>query len=147
MLRLQGVHHDLVKVLELAITKTPVQFEIIQAIRTADEEMQLWLSCHNIDGSRNAHPWKTNCNGYPIGELAPNGIQGTGVSNHQGGLAIDFGALVDGNLSWDTGLYSQIANAILAAGAILNIPVIWGGNFLKPDPDHIELNRNFYKGI
>ncbi len=143
LVKLQGVHDDLKRV--LLATKSAIQFEVTQGCRTAEEEMDLWLFCHNPDGTRNEQEWKTSCNGYPIGELAPNGIQGTGISRHQGGLAIDFCAVVNGMPSWDMDLCHQIANAILKSGSILNIPIVYGGNWLKPDSDHIELNHNFYK--
>ncbi len=145
LLKLQGIHDDLKRV--LLATKSPIQFEITQGLRTADEEMKLWLSCHNNDGTRNDQPWKTNANGYPVGITSPNGIGGTGISRHQGGLAIDFCAIVNGDPSWDLDMCHQIANAILKSGAILNIPVIYGGSWLKPDSDHIELNHDFYKGV
>ncbi len=142
---LSTVHPDLQRVINLAITRTTIQFEVIQGLRTAEEEMALWLSCHNPDGSRNDQPWKCNTNGYDIGELAPNGIQGTGVSNHQQGLAIDFGAFVNGIYDGNSlALYRDIAGVILGCAASINIPIGWGGSWLKPDNDHIELNRRFY---
>ncbi len=144
-IKLKGVNPALIRVLEA--TKSPIEFRITQGSRTAEEEMALWLTCHNPDESSNGKKWLTSCNGYALGDIAPNGIQGTGVSHHQGGFAIDFAAFPDGVLSWQEEYYSQIAGAILEAAAKLDTPVVWGGSWLKKDTPHIELNRNFYKGV
>ncbi len=142
---LATVHPDLQKVIRIAFDKGTMTFNVSQAMRTADEEMAIWLSCHNIDGTRNDQPWKTNCNGYAPGTVAPNGIKGTGVSNHQGGLAVDLAVIVDGKAVWDIESYKNLANLILATAAELKIPLVWGGSFSTPDNDHFELNHNFYK--
>ena len=143
---LSTVHPDLQRVINLSITKTTIQFEVIQGLRTAEDEMALWLKCHNPDGSNNGKPWLTSCNGYDIGTLSPDGIQGTGISNHQGGFAIDFGAFIKGVYDGNTlSLYNEIAGTILGCAASINIPVTWGGSWLKPDSGHVELTRSFYR--
>lgn len=144
---LSTVHPDLQKVVNLAFDDGSIAFVVSQALRTADEEMALWLSCHNIDGSRNGQPWKTNCNGYALGTIAPNGIVGTGVSNHQGGLAVDLAVIVNEQAVWDEQFYKDLADLMLETAAHLRVSLIWGGSFKTPDNDHFELNHNFYKGI
>lgn len=144
--RMQGLHPDLVKVLNAFALISPYVCNIAQGARTAEEEMALWLDCHNPDGTRNDNPWKTNCNGYPLGTVAPNGIQGTGVSNHQGGYAVDLAVIIDGKYNTVLENYHSIANSLLAAAAKLNVPVVYGGAWQPPktDSDHFELNRAFY---
>lgn len=142
--RLETVHPDLQNVVNAVVPTSPFQIVVMQALRTADEEMQLWLSCHNNDGTRNDQPWKTNCNGYPVGVTASNGIAGTGVSNHQGGHAVDLGVEISGAMVWDMQYYKQLAGLMLGAAAKLQIPLVWGGSFITPDNDHFELNKNFY---
>ncbi len=141
---LSTVHPDLQKVVRIAFDKGIITFNVSQALRTADEEMALWLSCHNIDGTRNNQPWLTNCNGYEKGTIAPNGISGTGISNHQGGLAVDLAIIVKGVAVWDEASYQKLADLMLETAAGLNIPLQWGGSFLTPDLDHFELNGKFY---
>jgi peptidoglycan L-alanyl-D-glutamate endopeptidase CwlK len=144
--RMQGLHPDLVKVLNKFAESSPYLCNIAQGCRTADDEMGLWLECHNPDGTRNDKPWKTNCNGYPIGVVAPNGIQGTGVSNHQGGYAVDLAIIIDGTYNTVLENYHTIANSMLQAAASLNVPMVYGGSWVAPktDSDHFELNRAFY---
>jgi peptidoglycan L-alanyl-D-glutamate endopeptidase CwlK len=140
--RLSTVHADMQKLINAVVAVAPFQIVVMQALRTAQEEMQIWLSCHNIDGTRNGQPWKTNCNGYPPGTVAPNGVAGTGVSNHQSGHAVDIAAEIDGAMAWDK--YQEVADLMLATAAKLQIPIVWGGTFSTPDNDHFELNKNFY---
>jgi hypothetical protein len=108
--------------------------------------MALWLKCHNPDGTRNDDPWLTNCNGYPLGVLAPNGIQGTGESNHQGGYAVDLGVLIGGVYQGTLGYYHTIAGVLVPLAATLGVHMVYGGAWAPPktDSDHFELDRKFY---
>ncbi len=141
---LSTVHPDLQKVVRIAFDKGIITFNVSQALRTADEEMALWLSCHNIDGTRNNQPWKCNTNGYALGTLAPNGINGTGVSRHQSGHAVDLAIILKGIAVWDEESYKRLADLVLEVAAGLETPLVWGGSFLTPDLDHFELNGKFY---
>ena len=151
--RLQGCHPDLIKVAQTASdlfarSANPSQsFFITEGMRTAEEEYNLWISCHNLDGTRNGQPWKTNCNGYPVGTTTPSGIPGTGESRHQHGHAFDYAILLNGvYVQGPLTVYQQAADACLQAGAHLNIPVVYGGSWLAPktDSDHIELSEASY---
>ena len=127
-----------------AVSASPVQLVVMQGLRTREEELELWLSCHNVDGTRNGNPWKTNCNGTPIGQITPEGYAGTGISNHQSGHAVDLGIEIQGAMIWGKNYYQQLSALMLGTAAKLQIPIIWGGSFLTPDIDHYELNRSFY---
>lgn len=71
---------------------------------------------------------------------------GTGESNHQQGLAVDLGAIVDGILTWDEKYYYRIDDAMQEAAASLNVPISWSGSWLRDKEFcHWELNRNFYQ--
>jgi len=121
----------------------PLPMIVDQGNRTAEDEMVLWLKCHNMDGTKNGKPHLTGCNGYEIGTTAPNGCSGTGVSNHQGGFAVDIVVERDGAIIWkgQDPIYSQLNDAMQAAAASLGIKIKWGANFPTPDPDHWEIDR------
>lgn len=142
----EGLHADLLKVLDKFADICPITCVIAQGCRTADDEMALWLKCHNTDGTRNDEPWLTNCNGYAPGTVAPNGVKGTGVSNHQGGYAVDLGVIINGEYNTAIENYHTIANYMLQAAASLGVNLVYGGSWAAPktDSDHFELNRAFY---
>lgn len=115
--RLKGVHPDLVKVMRLAIARTPLDFTITEGLRTQARQKEL---------------------------LAAGATQ-TMNSRHLTGHAVDVAVLVGGKVRWDWPLYDQLATVILAAAKELGIPVIWGGSWktLKDGP-HFELDRKAY---
>ena len=140
-----GIHPDMVRLVEYLAQNSTIEFVVAEGLRTAEEEFALWRDCHNLDGSRIiGAPWKTDCNGYPKGQPTPQGAVGTGESNHQSGHAVDLVVTISGKAVWDIAHYQQLADAVLGAAAKLDIPVVWGGTFPRPDPDHFELNRYFY---
>ncbi len=115
--KMEGVHPDLIKVVELAIKKTPVDFMVLEGLRTPERQKQLFDS----------------------------GASQTMNSRHLDGHAVDLGAIVGGHLTWKESLYQKIADAMLQAAAELKIPIIWGGSWVTlRDLDHFELNRKFY---
>lgn len=97
--RLDGVHPDLRAVVELAITRTPVDFAVLEGLRSAARQEQL-LSA---------------------------GATTTRNSRHLTGHAVDLGAWVGGEIRWDWGLYYRIADAMADAARALDIPIRWGG--------------------
>jgi peptidoglycan L-alanyl-D-glutamate endopeptidase CwlK len=145
--KMTGLHPDLVKVARAAAQGCTVPFIIVEGRRSRERQFQLWRQSHEMDGSDiPGAKWATDRNGSPRGQLTPEGAQGTGIGNHQDGLALDFAAMSGGQIDWtDFRLYEKVADAFLQAGGSLNISVIWGGSFPKRDMDHIELNRAFYR--
>lgn len=114
---LHGVHPDLVRVATAALAITPVDFGIIEGVRTLERQKELFAA----------------------------GKSQTMNSRHLQGKAVDFAAYVDGTLSWDTPLYAQIAQAMKQAAHDLGIPVTWGGDWPHfKDLDHIELEHHAY---
>ena len=115
--RLKGVHPDLVKVVERAIEITTVDFTVLEGLRTPERQKI----------------------------LKDAGASQTLNSRHITGHAVDLGAFVDGEVRWDWPLYHQIAKAMKAAAAELNIPVEWGGNWTRfKDGPHWQLPRKDY---
>ena len=110
--RLKGVHPDLVKVVERAIEITTVDFTVLEGLRDPARQKTLMES----------------------------GASQTINSRHITGHAVDLGAYVGGSIRWDWPLYYQIADAMKAAAAELEIPLTWGGDWKTfPDGPHFEL--------
>jgi peptidoglycan L-alanyl-D-glutamate endopeptidase CwlK len=115
--RLTGVHPDLVKVVELALTYSPHDFTITEGLRSVARQR----------------------------ELKAAGASQTMNSRHITGHAIDFAVLIGGKVRWDWPLYGQVAEAFKRAAKELNVPIIWGGDWRSlRDGPHIELQRQKY---
>lgn len=115
--RLQGVHPDLVKVVELAITRTPIDFAITEGLRTKERQK----------------------------ELVAKGASKTMNSRHITGHAIDFACFIGKEVRWDWNLYNQVGPVFEACAKELSIPIVWGGRWRSfPDGPHVELDRRTY---
>lgn len=99
--RLEGVHPDLVRVVERAIQITEVDFTVLEGLRTVARQRK----------------------------LVAQGASRTMRSRHLTGHAVDLGAWVGGTVRWDWPLYYKIADAMKAAAAELNQPIEWGGDW------------------
>jgi len=120
--RLKGVHPDLVKVVKRAIELTPIDFTVLEGLRTVERQKQ----------------------------LVAKGASKTMNSRHITGHAVDLGAVIDGEVRWDWALYLQIAQAVQSASSELKIPIRWGGSWkLLSDTPLISskvLSRSFPDG-
>ena len=115
--RLQGVHPDLVRVVERAIDLTTVDFTVLEGLRSPERQQTLVAS----------------------------GASQTLNSRHITGHAVDLGAWVDNQVDWSWPLYTKIANAMKAAATELGIPIVWGGDWKTfKDGPHFELDRRYY---
>ena len=115
---LKGVHPDLVKVVEKAITLTEIDFRVTEGLRSKTRQI----------------------------ELVNKGASKTLNSRHITGHAVDVVALVGGSVRWDWPLYDKIAKAFKQSAKELNIPIVWGGDWKTfKDGPHFELDRNVYK--
>lgn len=115
--RLNGVHPDLVKVVEHAIEISTIDFTVQEGLRTPERQKVLKEA----------------------------GASQTLNSRHITGHAVDLGAWVDGEVRWDWPLYHQIAKAMKAAATELNIPIEWGGDWRTfKDGPHFQLPRKEY---
>lgn len=111
-LRLRGVHPDLVRVVSRAIELTPVDFTVLEGLRSTIRQVKLLKS----------------------------GASKTMKSRHLTGHAVDLGALVDGSVRWDWPLYYKLAEAMKTAALELLIPVEWGGDWdTFKDGPHFQL--------
>jgi len=115
--RLQGVHPDLVKVVERAIDLSPVDFTVLEGLRSPERQQTLVAS----------------------------GASQTLNSRHITGHAVDLGAWVDNQVDWSWPLYHKIANAMKAAANALGVAIVWGGDWKTfKDGPHFELDRKYY---
>lgn len=96
--RLQGVHPDLVKLVNAALSKSKIDFSVTEGLRTIARQKQLVAS----------------------------GASQTLNSRHITGHAVDLGAYVGGKIRWDWPLYFDIAEAMREASIATGIPIEWG---------------------
>lgn len=114
---LEGVHPDLVKVVNRAIELTQVDFTVIEGLRTKERQAQLLKEK------------KTT----------------TSNSRHLTGHAVDLAAWVDGTVSWNWDHYYIIEKAMKQAASELKIPIEWGGEWKSfPDAPHWQLPWSKY---
>lgn len=114
---LQGVHPDLVKVVERAIQITKQDFTVIEGMRTRQRQAQLVKS----------------------------GASKTMNSRHLTGHAVDITPWVNGSISWDWKFYNEVREAMFQAAHELGIEIEWGGNWESfRDGPHWQLSWSKY---
>ena len=115
--RLEGVHPDLVRVVNLAIELTEVDFGVTEGLRTIEKQR----------------------------EYVARGASKTMNSRHLTGHAVDLVAYVGAEVRWDWPLYHKIADAMKRAANSLGVPIVWGGDWRSfKDGPHFELDRKSY---
>lgn len=115
--RLKGVHPDLVRVVELAIKKTPIDFTVGEGLRTLRRQKR----------------------------LLKEGKTTTLNSRHLTGHAVDLFPLVNGRPSWDWQYYYPMADAMKEAAKELGVPLEWGGDWKSfKDGPHFQLPWSKY---
>lgn len=116
-MRLEGVHPDLVRVVERAIEISTVDFTVLEGLRTPERQKTLLES----------------------------GASQTMNSRHITGHAVDLGAWVDSQVDWSWPLYHKIAAAMKTAAKELGVSIVWGGDWRNfKDGPHFELDRKVY---
>jgi len=120
--KLQGVHPDLVRVVERAIQLTQVDFTVTCGVRTIAEQKVLVAAGASKTMNSRHIPGKD------------------GLSK-----AVDLAALIDGQIRWDWPLYYKLAEAMKAAAKELGVAVEWGGDWKSfKDGPHFQLNAKLY---
>ncbi|MDG9671832.1 M15 family metallopeptidase [Hahella sp. CR1] len=99
--RLVGLHPDLVKVVERAIQITPIDFTVLEGLRSLERQKELYKA----------------------------GKSKTMRSRHLTGHAVDLGVLINGSITWEARYYQILADAVKQAADELGIPIEWGGDF------------------
>lgn len=114
--RLDGVHPKLVAVVKLAITISPIDFAVLEGVRSIERQQALVKA----------------------------GASQTMRGRHLSGHAVDLGAIVDGQVRWDWPLYDKIAVAVKEAARQLGVPIEWGGDWKMRDGPHFQLTWREY---
>lgn len=120
--RLEGVHHDLVAIVNLAAEITPQPFIITEGLRTLERQKKLVAA----------------------------GASQTMRSRHLTGHAVDLAAFIDmdgsgdytsgDNIRWDWPLYKTLSIAMKDAAKELRLPIEWGGDWPTfKDGPHFQL--------
>ena len=123
--KLEGVHPDLVAVVERAIKITEKDFTVLEGLRTKERQAQLFAakksktmnSRHLTGHAVDLGPWPLN------GDFDSDGILNIA--------------------DWDE--YYPIADAMKEAAKDLGVAIVWGGDWKGfPDGPHFELDRKVY---
>lgn len=115
---LKGVHPDLRRVIDRALQISPLDFIVIEGLRTPERQRQLVAS----------------------------GASQTLNSRHLTGHAVDLLPIgYDGKAAFDWPLYYQLGPAVKRAAKELNVAIVWGGDWKSfKDGPHFELDRKVY---
>lgn len=112
--RLAGVHPDLIRVVKRAIEITPIDFTVLEGLRSRERQRQ----------------------------LVAKGASKTMNSRHITGHAVDIAPLVNGKVSWDWQYYHPLAAAVKQAAREVGVVVEWGGDWTRfKDGPHWQLPR------
>jgi len=98
---LVGVHSDLVRVMRRALEIAPVDFMVIEGLRTVERQKQ----------------------------LVAKGASQTMRSRHLTGHAVDIAPVVGGTIRWDWPLYDRLAVAVKQAAREVSVQIEWGGDW------------------
>lgn len=110
---LREVHPDLNRVVNRAITITPVDFAAGEGKRTKERQLKLYNA----------------------------GASQTLNSRHLTGHAIDLIALIDGEVRWDWPLYYKIAEAMKKAAELEHVSIEWGGVWDRQMQDYDDVEK------
>lgn len=108
---LEGVHPDLVRIVEAARAVCEIDFLCIEGLRTLARQKQ----------------------------LVADGASWTLKSRHLTGHAVDLVPVIAGQIRWDWPPYARIAAAMKTAAATLRKKVEWGGDWKRRDGPHFQL--------
>lgn len=113
---LEGLHPDLVALASLCLELSPVDFVVIDGLRSVEEQRQ----------------------------HVARGVSWTIRSRHLEGKAFDVAALDRGKITYEHEPYIKIAAACKTASYALAVPIVWGGDWKQKDMMHFELDRKAY---
>jgi peptidoglycan LD-endopeptidase CwlK len=114
---LKGIHPDLRRVIDRALQDSPLDFVVIEGLRTKERQKQLVAS----------------------------GASRTMNSRHITGHAVDLMPIGPNGPAFDWPLYDQLGPAVKLAADKLGIALDWGGDWKSfRDGPHFELDRAAY---
>ena len=114
---LKGIHPDLRRVIDRALQDGPLDFIVIEGLRTMQRQRELMAS----------------------------GASKTMNSRHLTGHAVDIAPLAGGEVSWDWPLYYQLEPVVKQAAVDLGVALEWGGDWKSfKDGPHWQLSWKAY---
>jgi len=115
---LNGIHPDLRRVIDRALKDSPLDFVVIEGLRTRERQAKLVAS----------------------------GASKTMSSRHLTGHAVDLVPIgPNGKAAFDWPLYDRLGPAVKEAAAKEGVQITWGGDWTSfRDGPHFELNRSVY---
>jgi peptidoglycan L-alanyl-D-glutamate endopeptidase CwlK len=115
---LKGIHPDLRRVMDRALRESPLDFIVIEGLRSEERQRQ----------------------------LVAQGASRTMNSRHLTGHAVDLLPIgPNGRAAFDWPLYHRLAPAVKAAAEAEGVKITWGGDWKSfKDGPHFELERNAY---
>jgi peptidoglycan LD-endopeptidase CwlK len=114
---LKGIHPDLRRVIDRALKDSPLDFIVIEGLRTKERQQQLVAA----------------------------GASRTMNSRHITGHAVDLLPLGPSGPEFAWPLYNKLGPAVEAAADAEGVKVVWGGRWAKfRDGPHFELDRTVY---
>lgn len=121
---LEGVHPDLVRVVELALTYTEIDFGVSQGVRTVEQQKEMVAGGVSLTMNSRHIPESNECN----------------LS-----CAVDLTAWVGGSLTWKQWTFRKIAKAMFRAAIELGVQVETGGHWRSvEDWPHWQLSWEAY---
>ncbi len=131
---LEGVNHNLVKVVERAIELTEQDFLVLEGVRSKEQ-------CY-INYGKGRTAAQCSAKGVPTKYAQPSLSKVTWLNNplaskHVTGNAVD---LVPYPINWNTiSKFTTISKAMKQAAKELGVDLEWGGDWTKKDYPHFEL--------
>jgi peptidoglycan L-alanyl-D-glutamate endopeptidase CwlK len=120
LLRLTGVHPDLVRVVLGAAVLAPRTFIVTEGLRTVERERELIAQ----GKSSLTDPYRCR---------------------HVTGHAVDVCIIIEGKACWDFSEYQGLAFAMKGVALDLKVPLEWGGNWKSfQDAPHFQLPWSQY---
>lgn len=120
--KLEGAHPDLVKVIKRAAALSPIDFTVLEVLRTPARQK----------------------------ELVAKGASKTMKSRHLPGTdgksrAVDIAPMDGGQISWAWPIYHRLAPIIKQAAKEVGVPIEWGGDWRTfKDGPHWQLPWKYY---
>ena len=116
--RLQGVHTDLVRVVERAMAISDLDFMVTEGLRTKEQQAKYVAA----------------------------GRSQTKNSRHLTGHAVDLAVMLNGELTWEWKHYAKLGGIMKQAAKDVGVKIEWGGDWrtLKDGP-HFQLPWASYK--
>jgi peptidoglycan L-alanyl-D-glutamate endopeptidase CwlK len=122
---LVGVHPDLVRLMTATLAVSPVDFGIIEGVRSpAKQHADFLAGASDLDEPPQ-----------------PGKLRG----RHLTGRAIDFAVWKDNAFTWDDTLIREVVDAAKSCAKDLGIAIVCGADWThRHDAGHIELDRAIY---